>query len=125
MSQQNEGNAKGYVATAALSEGYAVKLSSGQAVVATAATDKIVGVTQGKYAAGETASVKLRNASGTVLCKLGGTVAVGDRLTSDSTGKFVTTTTAANEVVAVALEAGVSGDLVEAAPAGFTLYAIS
>jgi hypothetical protein len=125
MSQQNEGSSKGYLATAALLEGYAVKLASGNVVVATAATDKIIGVTQGKYAAGETASVKLRNGNGTIKVKLGGTVAVGDRLTAAADGRLVATTTAANEVVAVALEAGVANDFVEAAPAGFTLYAIS
>lgn len=125
MSQQNEGSAKGYVATAALLEGYAVKIASGQVVVATAATDKIIGVTQGKYAIGETASIKLRNGNGTVKVKLGGTVAVGDRLTSAADGRLITTTTAANEVVGVALEAGVANDFIEAAPAGFTLYAIT
>jgi hypothetical protein len=125
MSQQNEGSAKGYVATAALLEGYAVKLSSGQAVVATAATDKIIGVTQGKYAAGETASIKLRNGSGTVKVKLGGTVAVGDRLTATTDGRLIATTTAANEVVGFALEVGAANDFVEAALAGFVLYAIS
>lgn len=124
MSQQNEGSSKGYVATAALLEGYAVKLSAGQVVVATAATDAIIGVTQGKYAAGETASIKLRSGSGTVKVKLGGTVTVGARVTANGTGLLVATTTAANEVVGVALEAGVSGDFIEIMPAN-TLYAIT
>lgn len=124
MSQQNEGSAKGYVATAALAEGLAVKISAGNVVVATAATDAIIGITQGKYAAGETASIKLRSGSGTVKVKLGGTVTVGAKLTSNGTGALIATTTAANEVIGVALEAGVSGDFIEAMPANF-LYAIT
>jgi hypothetical protein len=45
------------------------------------------------------------------LLELGGTVATGDRLTADSNGKGITTTTDANEWGAIALEAGVSGGL--------------
>lgn len=117
MSQQNEGNSKGYVATAAINEGLAVKIASGQAVVATAATDAIIGITQGKYAAGETASIKLRSGAGTVKVKIGGTVAVGAKLTSNASGALITTTTTGNEIVAIALEAGASGDFIEAMPA--------
>lgn len=125
MSQFVEGSTKGYIATAALGEGIAVKLSSGNVVVATAATDKIIGVTQGgAVAAGETATIRLRSATGTVKLKAGGTIAVGDRLTSNATGQAIATTTAANEVIGFAIEAGVSGDFVEAIPAN-TLYAIT
>lgn len=124
MSQQNEGSSKGYVATAALAEGIAVKISSGQVVVATAATDKIIGITQGAYAAGETASIKLRSGTGTVKVKAGGTIAIGDRLTSNATGQSIATTTAANEVIGFALEAGVSGDFIEVMPS-LSLYAIT
>ena len=124
MSQQNEGNAKGYVANVAIAEGLAVKLSSGKAVIATAATDKIIGVTQSKAAEGETVSIKLRSSAGTVKCKVTETTAIGDRLTATTDGTLIPTTTAANEVVAVAIEAGSSGDFVEAMPA-LTLYAIT
>jgi hypothetical protein len=124
MSQFVDGSNKGYVATSALADGVAVKLSSGNIVVATAATDKIIGITVGKVAAGETGTVRLRSATGTVKVKLGGTVAVGDRLTANGTGVLITTTTAANEVVAVAVEAGVSGDFIEAMPS-LALYAIT
>lgn len=125
MSQFNESNAKGYVTGAAdLAEGVAVKLSSGTVVVATAATDKIIGVTQGAYKVGETATIKLRSGAGTYKVKAGGTIAVGDRLTSNGSGQLIATTTAANEVVGFALEAGSSGDFVEAMPS-LNLYAIS
>jgi len=124
MSQQNEGNAKGYVSTAAINEGVAVKIVSGEVVMATAATDKIIGFTQHKAGAGETVSVKLRSGAGTVKVRAGGTVAVGDRLTSDTTGRSITTTTAANEVIGFALEAGAVNDFIEVMPS-IGLYAIS
>lgn len=124
MSQQNEGNAKGYVSTGAIGEGIAVKIAAGQVVPATAATDKVIGFTQHKAAAGETVSVKLRSGAGTVKVKAGGTVAVGDRLTSDATGRSITTTTAANEVIGFALEAGAINDFIEVMPS-IGIYAIS
>ena len=124
MSQQNEGNAKSYTANVAIGEGLAVKLSGGKAVIATAATDKIIGVTQSKAAAGEPVSIKLRSGAGTVKVKISGTVAIGDRLTASTDGTLVATTTAANEVVGVALEAGAAGDFIEAMPS-LNLYAIS
>jgi len=114
MSQYNEGNGKGFVATAALADGVAVKLSGSNVVVATAATDKIIGVTQGAVQAGEVANVKLRSGAGTYKVKLGGTVAVGDAVTANGTGLLITTTTAGNQVVGQAFEAGVSGDFIEA-----------
>ena len=124
MSQFVEGGNKGYVATSALADGLAVKISSGQVVVATAATDKIIGVTVGAIAAGETGTIRLRSAAGTMKVKLGGTVAVGNRVTSNGSGALINTTTAADEVVGVALEAGVSGDFIEVMPANH-LYAIT
>ena len=124
MSQYVTSGEKGYVATAALGDGIAVKLSSGQVVVATAATDKIIGVTVGAIAAAETGTVRLRSAQGTIKVKAGGTIAVGDKLTSNGSGQSIATTTAANEVIGMALEAGASGDFIEMMPAN-TLYAIT
>lgn len=51
-----------------------------------------------------------------MMLELGGTVAVGDRLKSDANGKGVATTTANDEVGAIALAAGASGDLVPVNP---------
>lgn len=113
MSQHNESGNKGYVATAALADGIAVKIASGQVVVATAATDKIIGVTLGAIAAGETGTIRLRSGAGTAKVKLGGTVAVGDAVTSNGAGALITTVIAGNQVVGQALEAGVSGDIIE------------
>lgn len=114
MSQFNAGPEKGYEANVDIANAVAVKLSSGKAVIATAATDAIVGVTNGAAKAGQVANVRLRSASGTVKVKLGGTVAVGDALTANASGLLITTTTAGNQIVGVALEAGVSGDIIEA-----------
>jgi hypothetical protein len=49
----------------------------------------------------------------TCLLELGGTVAVGDRIKSGALGVGVVTTTNLDEWGAIALEAGVSGDLVK------------
>lgn len=45
--------------------------------------------------------------------KLGGTVAVGDKLTSDSAGKWIKTITDKDNYGAVAKQAGVADDIVE------------
>lgn len=114
MSQSQYSGSKGFHATNAISgAGYAVKLSSGQVVVATAGTDKIIGVTEDSAAAGEVVSVRLRSAPGTVKVKAGGTIAVGDLVTATTAGKLIATTTAGDQVVGMALEAGASNDLVE------------
>ena len=50
--------------------------------------------------------------SSMVPLRIGGTVAVGDYLKSDASGKGVTTTTDKDKVGAVAKQAGVSGDII-------------
>lgn len=47
-----------------------------------------------------------------VFLELGGTVTAGDSLKSDANGKGLTTTTANDWIGAIAMESGVSGDLV-------------
>lgn len=124
MSQSQYSGSKGFKATAALGTGILVKLSSGEVVVATAATDKIIGVTENSCDAGEVVSVRLLSSSGTIKVKAGGNVAVGDLLTSDADGEVIATTTAGNRVVGQALESGVDNDLIEALPVNH-IYAIS
>ena len=116
MSQFNTSGEKGYVATAALGDGVIVKLSSGQVVVATAGADVSIGVIVGATAAGGTANVRLRSAQGTLKVQAGGTVAVGDAVTATAAGKAITTVVAANQILGYALEAGVSGDMIEVMP---------
>lgn len=92
-----------------------------QVVLAAAATDKLFGVVSqlnkaGSTAVGATVSIHQRNASGTYKVVLGGTVAIGDALTSDANGKAIATTTSGNEVLGEACEAGVAGQIIEFAP---------
>lgn len=119
MSQYNASGHKGYIATAALRAGVLVKLSSGQVVVATAATDKIIGSVVNEVDAGDMADVRLLSAQGTSKMRAGGNVAVGDLLTSDADGEVILATQAAagaqptSVIVGRALEAGADNDLIE------------
>ena len=49
--------------------------------------------------------------SGESLCKIGGTISIDDKLQADTDGMAIVATTA-DEVLGVALEAGVDGDLI-------------
>lgn len=105
MAQMNESNVKAFPATAAGLAGTAVKLDTGVIVVATAATDKILGVLDVAHDAGQQANVRLRSGSGTSIGRAGGTIAVGDYVTATTGGELIATTTAGNEIVGLALEA--------------------
>jgi hypothetical protein len=63
------------------------------------------------YAAVATEEIQVFCTGSEPLLELGGTVAAGDSLTSDGSGKGITTTTDKNNYGAIALEAGVSGGL--------------
>lgn len=77
---------------------------------ASAATDRICGVyTEVGAKNGELVDVVHDGRPGV---KLGGTVAVGDKLTSNGSGQAIATTTAGNRVLGVADQAGVSGDII-------------
>lgn len=116
MANFSETSVKGFAADVAHIRGTAVKLDTGKVVVATAATDDILGVIDTPNDAGYTASVRLRSASGTAIGLAGATVAIGDRLTSGADGKLAVTTTAGDEVVGIALEAAVLDDEFEFMP---------
>jgi len=91
-----------------------VKLdTNGNLVAATAATDKIIGLLENAPTLNQYGDVLLRNASGTGKAKLGGTVAAGDYLTSDASGRLITTVTAGNEIVGRATRAGVVNEISE------------
>jgi hypothetical protein len=124
MSNQfSESAVRAFPATAAHTKGHAVKFSSGNIVVSTAATDKIIGVIDVDNDAGQDAHVRLRSAPGTCVGLAGGTIAVGDKVTSDGAGALIATTTALNEIVGVALEAVSSGVLFEFMPSTGLIYA--
>lgn len=113
MSQSTVGTEKTLVAGADLSASlyFFVKLNaSGNLVLGAAGTDNIVGIVQNNDG-GSGAGATYRF-GGTSKVKLGGTVAIGDWVTSDAAGKGVATTTDGNVAVR-ALEAGVNGDIIE------------
>lgn len=94
---------------------YIAKLdSSGNAVLASAATDAISGVLESvpQQATG-VVSIKHISASGTGKVIAGGSISKGDFLTSDGNGKAIATTTGGNYVFGRARAAYNSGDIVE------------
>jgi hypothetical protein len=63
--------------------------------------------------------VRLLDGPGTFLIAAGGTISVGDYLTANASGQAVATTTGGDQVVGMALEAGVTGQFVEFLPYKF------
>jgi len=106
-----------------LKQFYIVKLTSGEIVLAAAATDVLIGVLMNKPNAGENADVQLINSQGTCKVILGGSVSAGNMLTADSAGKAVATTSTGNYILGMALEDGDSGDVIEFMPCGHQRYA--
>lgn len=124
MPNYREGSNMAFISTNDLSAqavGSIVKIDSSNApdhvVLAGANGTGAIGVTLDQAAAGQTISVRLRSASGTLSVKLGGTVAVGDAITSNGSGLGITTVTAGDQVVGYATQAGASGDVIEVIPA--------
>lgn len=113
MAIRSEGTLqKTYFCGAAVAANRIVKVGADdtKVVVGAAATDKIFGVSDNiGGASGESIDVIL---DGIALVKAGGTIAFGDLVTSDGTGQGIATTTAGNRWIGVAMEGGVSGDLV-------------
>lgn len=92
--------------------GYAIAIdtsNAGQVTLANAQTLPIIGILSQEAVANDIPTVFLGQL-GTARAIYGGTVAAGDKLTADSNGKLITTTTAGDQVIAIALEAGVSGE---------------
>jgi hypothetical protein len=86
-------------------------VSNDQAIVlAAAATDPVVGILVNLPKATKAANVQWLGS-----CKViaGGTVTRGDKVTSDSSGHAITTTSSGNTVVGIALSSAVSGDIFE------------
>lgn len=88
--------------------------SNGKLVLASAATDNILGVIDdGGRKLGDTADVVLINGGGTFKVKLGAGVSKDALLTADSNGQAVSTTSEDAKVFGRALAAGNSGDVIE------------
>ncbi len=90
---------------------------NGEIVLAADAADKLLGVlNEPGEADDDTVSVRLRNAQGTAKVIAGGTVTIGAYITTDSAGEAVATTTSTDQVLGIALEAAVDGDVFEFMP---------
>lgn len=102
------------VVTATLvgAEGYSVKATSGK-VAKSANSTLAIGVVRVGAAVGSKADIAMPGDIAPVI--LSGTVYAGDLLAIDSNSKFAASTPTDGDIIgAVALEAGVSGDLVDA-----------
>ena len=103
---------KAFLAGAAVGKYRFVKFGADDdtAIVAAAATDKIIGSSESHdVASGDTFDVFMGEI-GKVIC--GGNVARGDALTSDASGGAIATTTAGNRIGGFALKSGVAGDVI-------------
>ena len=95
-------------------EGYAVKIATGEAAIATADSGNFGVILDGETTAGKSTIASMAGASGTVKVKLSGTVALGGNLMIHTDGTWKAH--ASTKIVAgVAMEAGVADELVEAA----------
>ena len=113
MAVQTDPKTETFLAAADLSakRRYCAKLdSNGKAVLSAAGTDRTVGTIEEPGASGAALAVAL---DGCPQVLIAGTVAEGDRLTSDANGKAITTTTSGNYVFGEAMEEGVAGDVIQ------------
>ncbi len=100
--------------TATVAKGSVVKAGSDNKHVAksAAATSLNIGLAQNATTSvGDKIEVALPGGGGKALLGIGG-AAFGDLLTSDSSGTLVVTTTPGDRYIAMAMEAGVIGDLI-------------
>lgn len=102
---------RNYTATAIIGAYLIVKHSAtdGEVTQASAATDTLLGVTEGiSPAAGERVDIVK---SGLADVTYGGNVAKGDPLTADAAGKAIKATVAGSRLIGFAEVAGVAGDI--------------
>jgi hypothetical protein len=94
---------------------YIVKLDTdGTVILASAATDAILGVLDNSPIEGNTADVVLLNGSGTFKVKAANSVISKDAyITADSAGKAVATTSSGNRVIGRAVRTNVANEIVE------------
>lgn len=106
-----EGKVYSFKAAAALVEATLVKLDTteGQAAQATAASEEVIWVTTIEAASAQSVSVQV---DGIARVKLGGTVAIWDKLTATTAGVAITTTTSGNISFGIALQAGATGNFI-------------
>ena len=87
-----------------------VKLVSDGVELYDTVADKPFGVLQNRPKEGYPATISL---GGVMRVRAGGTIAVGDAIGSDATGKAIKQTTSGRYAIGVALEAGVANQMVQ------------
>lgn len=93
-------------------DGYACKISADNTIaLAEAATTPVFPIIEGNDGS-TTVTDNTIAVGGATDFKLGGTVAVGDKLTATTAGAWIATTTDTNNYGGIALKAGVTGDLI-------------
>lgn len=115
MASHSEPRIQAFKADGVIAKGSAVKIGSDKDHVAIGAanTDDCIGVAQSASSAAEDViEVALPGGGAKVLA--GETITAGKLLVSHTNGRLVQTNASADRVVAVALEAGVNGDLIAA-----------
>lgn len=98
-----EGEIGPYVIVTHGTADYAVKAATGATVALVGTTDELGKLSNGRVDV---------CTGGIPEVALGGTVAAGDPLTSDASGKAVKATAAGNRILGFALVSGVSGDII-------------
>ena len=98
-----EGEIGPYVIVTHGTADYAVKAATGATVALVGTTDKLGKLSNGRVDV---------CTGGIPEVALGGTVAAGDPLTSDASGKAVKATAAGNRILGFALVSGASGDII-------------
>ena len=98
-----EGEIGPYVIVTHGTADYAVKAATGATVALVGTTDELGKLSNGRVDV---------CTGGTPEVALGGTVAAGDPLTSDASGKAVKATAAGNRILGFALVSGASGDII-------------
>jgi len=95
-------------------EGYAVKIVAGEAAISTAHSGNFGVIVDGETTSGKSTIAAMAGASGTVKVKLSGTVTLGGNLMIHTDGTWKAH--ASTKIVAgVAMEAGTSDEIIEAA----------
>jgi hypothetical protein len=111
MASHSESRISTFKATAAINKGCAVfpGATNEYVTVATAVSSKMIGIAQNTVTtAGDLVEVAMPG--GGAFAKCGSTVALGDLLTSDSSGELIPCTTTRDRIIGVALEAAADGD---------------
>lgn len=91
-----------------------VKFDTNQNIVlATAATDAILGVLDNSPKLGQTADVVLVNGPGSFKVKLGANTSAGAYLTANGDGEAIGTTTTGNRVIGRLVRTGVENEIAE------------